>query len=341
MKICYLADARSNHTKRWVEYFAKEHEIDLITFSYTKKEDIAVPEEVYTKMNVRVHKVSKQMPHLLFAPFKIRSLIKKIKPDIVHAHYVTQYGFCGAFSGFHPFVISPWGSDITSDPEKSEIHRFLVKYALKRADLVHVQDPLCKKRVEELGAKENKIKVIPWGIDLTDFSPDKRSEKLRKRLQKMSGPVIIIIYNIEKRFLDTLAKAIDTVTKDIPNVNFVIVKRGDFKNKLKSNKNVEFIDLIPHPEVPFYLANSDLFIDPYYPERPDEIGHTYGMTLLEAMACGVPTLAAERPTISMLKGADAWYFGHTFKGDNVEEFTKKITKLLSDKTEQKRIIKQN
>jgi len=39
MKICYLADARSIHTRRWVEYFAKEHEIDLITLSYTKKED--------------------------------------------------------------------------------------------------------------------------------------------------------------------------------------------------------------------------------------------------------------------------------------------------------------
>jgi len=48
----------------------------------------------------------------LFAPLKIRRLIKKIKPDIVHAHYVTQYGFCGAFSGFHPFIVSPGESDI-------------------------------------------------------------------------------------------------------------------------------------------------------------------------------------------------------------------------------------
>lgn len=43
MKICYLADARSGHTKKWVEYFAKEHEVDLITFSYKKKEDTFVP----------------------------------------------------------------------------------------------------------------------------------------------------------------------------------------------------------------------------------------------------------------------------------------------------------
>ena len=109
MRLCFLADRRSIHTKRGVEYFAKGHEIDLITLSYTKKEDTSIPEEVYTKMSVHVHKISKKMPFLLLAPFKIRKLMKKIKPDIVHAHYVTQYGFCGAFSGFHPLIASHWG----------------------------------------------------------------------------------------------------------------------------------------------------------------------------------------------------------------------------------------
>ena len=70
----YLADARSIHTRRRVEYFAKEHEIDLITLSYTKKEQTTIPEEVYKRMGVRVHQVSKQMPFLLVAPFKIRRL---------------------------------------------------------------------------------------------------------------------------------------------------------------------------------------------------------------------------------------------------------------------------
>ena len=99
MKICYLADVRSGHTRRWVEYFAKEHEVDLITLDYAKDESI-IPEEVYKKMNVRVHKISKPMPFLLFAPFKIRRLIKEIKPDVVHAHYVTQYEFVVHSGGF-------------------------------------------------------------------------------------------------------------------------------------------------------------------------------------------------------------------------------------------------
>ena len=37
MKIGYIADARSTHVRRWIEYFAKEHEIDLITLSYKRR----------------------------------------------------------------------------------------------------------------------------------------------------------------------------------------------------------------------------------------------------------------------------------------------------------------
>ncbi|MGP8337571.1 MAG: glycosyltransferase, partial [Methanosarcinaceae archaeon] len=33
MKLCFIADATTVHTKRWVEYFSKEgHDVHLITY---------------------------------------------------------------------------------------------------------------------------------------------------------------------------------------------------------------------------------------------------------------------------------------------------------------------
>jgi hypothetical protein len=113
MRICYLADARSGHTKRWIEYFAKDNEVDLITFDYATKDGAFITEKDYIKMGVRVHKIPRKIPNLLLTPVIVRRLIHKIAPDVLHAHYATQYGFCGAFSGFHPFILSVWGSDVT------------------------------------------------------------------------------------------------------------------------------------------------------------------------------------------------------------------------------------
>ena len=227
MKICYLADARSDHVSRWVEYFAKEHEIDLITLAYTKKEDTFVPEEVYKKMGVRVHKVSKKMPFLLLAPFKIRRLIKKIKPDIVHAHYVTQYGFCGAFSGFHPLIITPWGSDILVDPEKSIIKKWLVKYALKKADTISAVNKSIKRKLVEL--KCSKDKIVPLriaSVDTNELTPSRISDSLQKTLGTENDFLVINTRSSAPIYhSDVFVRAIPLVIKEIPNVKFILISR--------------------------------------------------------------------------------------------------------------------
>ena len=341
MKICYLADARSNHTRRWVEYFAKEHEIDLITLSYTKKEETAIPEEVYVKMNVRVHKVSKRMPFLMLAPFKIRRLIKKMKPDIVHAHYVTQYGFCGAFSSFHPLVMSTWGSDISEDPDKSKILRFLVKYAFKKADLVQTGDEPGKKRLIELGCNENKILIQPTGIDINRFSPETKSEDLRRKIGIEDKYSVFTVRGFRSGYnLDVFIKAIPHVLKEIPDVKFIIggpdYNRGsEFKKlveELGIDKDVLFTGLIPNAEMPKYLANADIYVG--VANDPKKAGGGIGTTPMEAMACETPILLAER---SYLKAYgrelanEPWFHGLVYKRLGEKDLADKIIHLLKNK----------
>lgn len=289
MKICYLADARSTHVRRWIEYFAKEHEIDLITLSYTKKEDTFVPEEVYKKMGVRVHKVSKPMPFLLLAPFKIRRLIKKIKPDIVHAHYVTQYGFCGAFSGFHPLVISAWGSDVLIDPHNSRILKMLVKFALKKADLITCDGENSKEAMIKFGEDSQKIKIVYHGVDTKEFNPKQKDRKLREELEIVNSPTVIStrglkpIYNVE-----SLIKAIPLVLKQVPDAKFVIVNNGSQEAHLKELSksldiwnNVKFVGRVQHNELPKYFASSDVYVSTSLSDGGIAI------STIEAMACGL------------------------------------------------------
>ena len=331
MKLCFLADVRSIHTRRRVEYFAKEHEIDLITLNYPKKE--FSPEDVYRKMeNVRVHKVSKKMPFLLLAPFKIRRLIKKIKPAIVHAHYVTQYGFCGAFSGFHPLVISPWGSDISSDPEKSKILKFLVKYALKKADLVQVMDESFYDRVKELIGYDENIKVIKEGIDPNKFKPDrkKRNDTMRiLNLRKSQGDYKVSV----------LINAIPEITKNHHDVEFILLRDGeDLKEtkslieKLKIENVIKFINPIPHEELPNILTDVDIYVDTFHRDIP---GSGIGKTALEAMSCELPVALSD--TVGVGLHIKNKVNGLIYKGGDSNSLANAIIRLIEDEELRKKL----
>ena len=137
MKICYLADAKSIHTQRWVKYFADNgHEVHLISSGAFEGNDLG---------NVIFHQLKRVNPqkrivsvpiNLFFDLIQVRKFLKEICPDILHAHYVADYGIIGALTGFHPFVITAWGSDILIEPNKSKIIKVIVKFTLKQADLI-------------------------------------------------------------------------------------------------------------------------------------------------------------------------------------------------------------
>ena len=100
----------------------------------------------------------------------VRSLITKIKPDIVHAHYATGYGTIAALANFHPTILSVWGSDVYVVPKKSQLHKAILKFNLAKADKILSTS---KVMAQETGLYTDKeIEVTPFGIDLTSFKPE-------------------------------------------------------------------------------------------------------------------------------------------------------------------------
>jgi glycosyltransferase involved in cell wall biosynthesis len=335
MKICYIGNGTSVHIQKWAKWFAdKGHDIHLITDLPWDTNDITVhllKTRIITETNFK-----KFVQGLLHT----REIVKKIQPDILHAHYLLAYGTVGAFSMFHPFISSVWGSDIASDPDKKLLFKKLIKHTLKKSDIIHVQDILSKKRISELNNNERKIRVLPWGVDTKIFNSNARSDEFRQKIRKKPGPIILIIMRgIETIYMNTISHAIKLVLKTNSNVNFIVLNS---KQMQKLNfEEVLFIDTVPYNHMPYFMANADIFIDPYYPKEPKEIGHTYGMALLEAMASETATIAAERPTITQLQANDQWYYGHTFKRDDSKDLFEKIIQLLKNEAIRDDILQKN
>lgn len=295
MKICYLADAGSVLTQKWVNYFAgKGHQVHIITNRLRSgRPGEGYPERVQLHLLptlIPQHRAKSGYVNIPLQFIQVRRLINKIKPDIINVHYITIYGFLAIASGFHPVVLTAWGSDILIAPKRSRLYKFLTQYALKRAELVTCDGENLKEEAIKLGAHSRKTKIIYFGVDTQRFSPQQGKE-FRDRLGLSGVPVVISTRKLMPVYdVETLIRAIPLVLEHIPQASFIIAGEGVQKEYLEGlatllgvSENVRFIGWVPQDELPNYLASSDLYVSTC-------LSDSISVSLLEAMACELPVV---------------------------------------------------
>ena len=293
MRICYIGGADSIHMKKWATWFVhKGHDVHLITASPGEIEGV----KIYPIGNKK-----KSDPfNFLKKIIQTRKLVRKIKPDILHAHVAFGYGTFGAFANYHPFVLSPWGSDILVEPDKSKIVKFLVKLALNRADLITCDGDNTIEKMIKLGADPKKIHRIYHGVDPVKFSPTQIDKKLKEKLGFPNSNVIISTRNLNPIYnLETLIKSAPLVLKKFPEAKFIIagemvhgerVKEDylkDIARDLKVSDSFKFTGKIPHDELPHYLTMADVYVSTSLSDGG------ISMSTLEAMACGLAPIVTD------------------------------------------------
>ena len=87
-------------------------------------------------------------------------VVREIRPQVLHAHYVVEYGFFAAVSGFHPLIVTAWGSDILVAAQASPLARAIARYTLCRADLVTSNNDYMTRKICELGVPPEKVATV-------------------------------------------------------------------------------------------------------------------------------------------------------------------------------------
>lgn len=317
MKICFLAGADSIHSKIWIEYLAGSgHEIHWISLTPNIFGDIK---------NVKLYilkKFSGKISDILFNACSVRRLIRKINPDILHVHYAGVNGVLGALSGFHPFVLTAWGSDIFL-AGRSKIKRYLVRFALNRADLITCNGESLKDEMVKMGINLPKIRFIYWGIDIKKFGPKPKDRELRRALGIFDAPLIISLRNLEPLYnIETLVNSIPSVLKYFPGAKFVIAGKGSKEADLKKtaeslgvSNNIIFAGWIPQDELPKYLTSADILVSTSLSDG----GLSQGTG--QAMACEIPIITTG------LEANKEWIKD----GENGFLFPMKDSRLLAEK----------
>lgn len=334
MKICFLADIRSIHTKRWVGFFAQKNDTHLITFDYPEDADRVIEgEQFFSGIGVTVHKIRKSLPFIIISPLIARRIIKAIKPDIVHAHFVTQYGFFGSISGSHPLVITAWGDDVLIHPRRSIMYHYLVTYTLRKADLITCDGENTENSMVELGANRLKIMRIYFGVDTKKFNPEKADRDLLESKFRISDAKIVIylrgfdpVYNAE-----TLIDAIPIILSSIPQARFLLVGGGEQMEILRRRvagsdfrEAVFFTGRIANDELPWYIASSDICVSTSLSDSG------IAASTAESMASGIPVVSTECGDIELW--IQDGINGYIIEKKNPAMLAERVVHLLSDDT---------
>jgi glycosyltransferase involved in cell wall biosynthesis len=288
MRILYLADGNSSHTRNWVNLLTQSG-IDILLFSLTSFDESQYINSRFLNAGFDINDTNTDEHDsykikYLKAIRMILKAIKRFNPDLVHAHYATSYGLLGVLSFFHPLIISVWGSDVYYFPKKSCFHKLLLKFNLKNADVI-LSTSSAMACEASLYTYKN-IEVTPFGVDTKRFNP--------KKVDNIFGKDCIVIGTVktmdEIYGIDYLIKAFYILRKKYSNIKLLLVGGASKSNveylnglkKLVRELDIEsdtvFTGKVSHDRVSEY--HNMLSIPVYVSLR-----ESFGVSVIESQSC--------------------------------------------------------
>lgn len=290
-KILILADGGSTHTIKWVLSLSKRgFKIFLFSLAdFSKDLYSEFPEIEFYNLGIssEISKSSNQFKKINYFKgyFSLIRTIIDFRPDIVHAHFASSYGFLGSLCLFKPFFVSVWGSDVFDFPKKSLLHRLILKFALARATRIFSTSNVMA--VEASKYTDKHITIIPFGVDTDLFSP---------QISPVSASTITIgmVKAMEEKYgVEYLVEAFAKVVQLKPNLKLELLIAGKGKDleKLKALAHslgiqglTNFTGWIDISRVPDIHKKIDIAV---YPSICNE---SFGVSIVEASASAKPVI---------------------------------------------------
>ncbi len=210
----------------------------------------------------------------------------------------------------------------------SRILKYYFFYFYKRLDSVIVPSQSMVQVIQKCQPAARLV-VVPHGMELDLFY--RRTTTLDRSKFGLDPEDVVLIYVGRlwpEKNLPFLIQSFARVEKIHHRARLLLVGDGTIRRKLENqvaqaglSSKVLFIGAIPHDQLPAYYAMADFFVTPSYSE-------TFGLTVVEAMASGLPVLGVDSAGTS-----DTVNQGITgFLSENqIESFVEKMEKLIVDR----------
>lgn len=310
------------------DYHTTDHNVDIHYFS-------SFQWPIYEGMRI---------PFLPFLTF--RRLLKRTEPDVIHIHSPVVLGNIAQIEArrlhkpvimtnhYLPVNLNPSLKADTkmSRPFNALFYSYLV-HLCNRCHYVTAPTMTAMNLLYEHGLRAP-TQIISNGIDLKKFSPGQTDEQLLRRLMlPHDRPLILSVNRLsrEKR-IDVL---IDAAAKLKRNAHVVIASIGPGEASLRAqverlhlNDKVTFLGFVDDAELAPLYRLADIFAIPSQAELQS-------LTTMEAMACGLPVVAADAYALSELVHHHS--NGFLFQRGNSNEMAAYLDLLVGDVEQRKQM----
>lgn len=296
--LAFLGDPNSLHMRRWMGYFSdRGHRITLLV-----PEDQVIVSGLLPAISVERFVPFSRLRERLLGGLECRRslsrLLRRVDPDVLHAHYVPGNAWHAWISGFHPYVVTVWGSDILATGHRGTRGRFYARVALRAADIVTGGSEHLVRAAIAAGARPERTRYVHFGVDTERFSPGPDPAALRARLGLAGCRVLLSSRAIAPVYRQgVVVQALANLPSDVvalmtsyhadPNE---VVSIQELASRLGVADRLRIVDPLDDSEMPDLYRLADVVVS-----IPASDGGP--VTVAEALAVGRPVVATDVPSV--------------------------------------------
>ena len=327
MKLMLLGDAGNRHVLRWADYFGERgHQVHLLSLEKAGPTRAEVHQ-------LKAPPLPRPLRYLSVLP-QVRRLAGSLRPDLVNAHFLPNYGWVSALAGLSPLAVSIWGSDILISAQKSPLHLWRARYVLSRCRAVTCDGDNLFGALQELGVEPGRILNVPMGIEEDIIAFRKNSWSPDKKILITSIRQLEPVYDVA-----TLIRALPLLGSEISRISLAVAGTGSQAAALAGLSRqtnvagaVDFLSSLGHEEVIGLLQKTDIYVS-------TSISDSTSVSLLEAMACGCV------PVVTDIPGNREWVTdgenGYLFPAGDHDFLARLLKGLISRPPDAKAISRRN
>lgn len=261
----------------------------------------------------------------------LRQVIRKIKPDLIHAGPIQTCAFIAVLTGFRPLLTMSWGFDLMDDVHRNWWYEQITHYVLRNSTFFTSDAMVTRNIAIEYGMNPERTIVFPWGVDLNHYVP-----KNWQTDKQENGFTLFCNRAWEPRYgVDVLAKAFVKVAGATPNVRLMLLGSGSQGTRIRQIllnggvlDRVVFGGQVSQIELPRWYHWAEVYISPSHVDGSSA-------SLMEALACGLPCLVSDIPANQewVTEGENGWLF----RDGDADSLATKILQVINQRKSLPRI----